>query len=151
MSNFVITHPITLKIRFLHLDHLVYFWGGFIGFSADVPRQGGKIALRVPELYACAEPTISFEFFPPKTDEAEATLFRETVPVLKTLGPSFISVTYGAGGGTRDRTLRIVNRLRSEFDIESMAHLTCVGSTREMLAAVLDEAHGLGIENILAL
>jgi methylenetetrahydrofolate reductase (NADPH) len=107
--------------------------------------------LRIPDLYARPEPTISFEFFPPKTDEAETTLFRDTVPALKSLGPSFISVTYGAGGGTRDRTLRIVNRLRREFGIESMAHLTCVGSTRDMLASVLEEAHGLGIENILAL
>ena len=107
--------------------------------------------MRIPELYARPDPTISFEFFPPKTDEAEATLFRETVPALKALGPAFISVTYGAGGGTRDRTLRIVNRLRREFGIESMAHLTCVGSTRDMLAEVLNEAHGLGIENILAL
>ncbi|HLJ97149.1 MAG TPA: methylenetetrahydrofolate reductase [NAD(P)H] [Gemmataceae bacterium] len=107
--------------------------------------------MRIPELYARPEPTVSFEFFPPKTDEAEATLFGETVPALKRLEPSFISVTYGAGGSTRDRTLRIVHRLRQEFGIESMAHLTCVGSTREMLAAVLDEAHGLGIENILAL
>src|SRR5262249_2867470 len=79
------------------------------------------------------------------------TLFRDTVPALKRLGPSFISVTYGAGGGTRDRTLRMVNRLRREFGIESMAHLTCVGSTREMLAGVLDEAHALEIQNILAL
>lgn len=94
--------------------------------------------MRIPELYARPEPTISFEFFPPKTDEAEATLFGETVPALKRLEPSFISVTYGAGGSTRDRTLRIVHRLRKEFGIESMAHLTCVGSTREMLAAVLD-------------
>ena len=107
--------------------------------------------MRIPELYACSQPTISFEFFPPKTDEAEATLFRETVPALKRLGPSFISVTYGAGGGTRDRTLRMVHRLRREFGIELMAHLTCVGSTRDMLGAVLEEAHGLGIENILAL
>jgi methylenetetrahydrofolate reductase (NADPH) len=107
--------------------------------------------LRIPDLYARPEPTVSFEFFPPKTDEAEAALFRETVPALKRLEPCFISVTYGAGGGTRDRTLRIVNRLRREFGIESMAHLTCVGSTRDMLAGVLDEAHELGIENILAL
>jgi methylenetetrahydrofolate reductase (NADPH) len=107
--------------------------------------------LRIPALYVRPEPTISFEFFPPKTDEAEHSLFDETVPVLKTLGPSFISVTYGAGGGTRDRTLRMVNRIRTEFGIESMAHLTCVGSTRAMLASVLDEAHSLGIENILAL
>jgi methylenetetrahydrofolate reductase (NADPH) len=107
--------------------------------------------LRIPALYARPEPTISFEFFPTKTDEAEETLFRETVPALKRLSPSFISVTYGAGGGTRDRTLRIVNRIRRDFGIESMAHLTCVGSTQEMLGAVLDEAHTLGIENILAL
>jgi methylenetetrahydrofolate reductase (NADPH) len=107
--------------------------------------------LRIPALYARPEPTISFEFFPPKTDEAEHALFDETVPVLKKLHPSFISVTYGAGGGTRDRTLRMVHRIRTQFGIESMAHLTCVGSTRAMLASVLDEAHTLGIENILAL
>ncbi len=107
--------------------------------------------MRIPALYARPEPTISFEFFPPKTDEAEHALFQDTVPALKRLGPSFISVTYGAGGGTRDRTLRMVHRLRRDFGIESMAHLTCVGSTRDMLASVLDEAEGLGIENILAL
>jgi methylenetetrahydrofolate reductase (NADPH) len=107
--------------------------------------------LRISELYSHPEPTVSFEFFPPKTDEAENALFRDTVPALKRLGPSFISVTYGAGGGTRDRTLRMVSRIRKEFGIESMAHLTCVGSTRDMLADVLREAHESGIENILAL
>jgi methylenetetrahydrofolate reductase (NADPH) len=107
--------------------------------------------LRIPQLYAQPQPTISFEFFPPKTAEAEEVLFQETVPALKQLGPSFISVTYGAGGSTRDRTLRIVNRIRQEFGIESMAHLTCVGATRDLIAGVLDEAHALGIENILAL
>lgn len=107
--------------------------------------------MRIPELYARPEPTISFEFFPPKTDEGEQTLFRETVPALQRLGPSFVSVTYGAGGSTRDRTLRMVQRLRNEFGIQSMAHLTCVGSTREQLGGVLDEAQKLGIENILAL
>jgi methylenetetrahydrofolate reductase (NADPH) len=107
--------------------------------------------LRIPRLYAQPEPTISFEFFPPKTSEAENVLFVETVPALKQLRPSFISVTYGAGGGTRDKTLRIVNRIRTEFAIESMAHLTCVGSTGEMLAGVLEQAHAMGIENILAL
>jgi methylenetetrahydrofolate reductase (NADPH) len=107
--------------------------------------------MRIPALYAQPKPTISFEFFPPKTDEAEHTLFLETVPALKTLGPAFTSVTYGAGGGTRDRTLRMVKRLKHEFGIESMAHLTCVGSTRDALGSVLDEAYTLGIENILAL
>jgi len=107
--------------------------------------------LKIATLYARPEPTISFEFFPPKTAEAEAALFAGTVPELKKLGPAFTSVTYGAGGGTRGTTLRIVDRLRREFGIEAMSHLTCSGSTREMLTSVLDEAHGLGIENILAL
>jgi methylenetetrahydrofolate reductase (NADPH) len=107
--------------------------------------------LRVPALYTRPEPTISFEFFPPKSDEAEAALFRDTVPGLKKLRPSFISVTYGAGGGTRDRSMRIVNRIRREFGIESVAHLTCVGSSKEMLSHFLEEASAEGIDNILAL
>jgi methylenetetrahydrofolate reductase (NADPH) len=107
--------------------------------------------LRIPALYAERRPAISFEFFPPKTDESEEALFRDVVPGLARLGPAFTSVTYGAGGGTRDRTLRIVDRMRRQYAIESMAHLTCVGSTRDMLGSVLDQAHQLGIENILAL
>jgi len=73
------------------------------------------------------------------------------VPALKELGAAFISVTYGAGGGTRDQTLRIVSRIRGEFGIEAVAHVTCVGSTREMISSLLDEAHKLGIRNLLAL
>ena len=107
--------------------------------------------MRIPDLYAQDGPTISFEFFPPKSDEAERALLDQTVHALKRLGPAFISVTYGAGGSTRDRSLRIVQRLRVDHDIEAMAHVTCVGNTREMLSGVLDEAHALGIENILAL
>jgi methylenetetrahydrofolate reductase (NADPH) len=107
--------------------------------------------LRIAPLYARPVPTISFEFFPPKTPEAEHTLFERTIPELTALGPSFCSVTYGAGGSTRDRTLRIVGRIKRDFGIEAMLHLTCVGSTREMLAAVVDEAAALGIENIIAL
>ncbi len=107
--------------------------------------------MRIPDLYARTEPTVSLELFPPKTEEAEGLLFRETLPVLQSLAPSFISVTYGAGGSTRERTLRMVHRVRRDFGIESMAHLTCVGSTQEMLAEVLAEARTLGIENVLAL
>ncbi len=107
--------------------------------------------MRIRAFYDQAEPTISFEFFPPKNAEAEATLFRDTVPGLKALGASFISVTYGAGGGTRETTFRIVHRLRRDFGIEAMAHLTCVGSTRAVLAKEIDEAEALGLENILAL
>jgi methylenetetrahydrofolate reductase (NADPH) len=107
--------------------------------------------VRIPDLYARREPTISFEFFPPKTDDAEQALLRDVVPALGRLGPAFTSVTYGAGGGTRDRTLRIAHRVRREHGIEAMPHLTCAGSTRDMLAAVLDEAEELGFDNILAL
>lgn len=107
--------------------------------------------MRIPELYGRNGPVISLELFPPKSDEAEETLFRETVPILSGLKPSFFSVTYGAGGGTRSRTLRMAHRLRRDFGVEAMAHLTCVGSTQEDLAAVLDEAQTLGIENVLAL
>jgi methylenetetrahydrofolate reductase (NADPH) len=107
--------------------------------------------LRIADLYARQKLTISFEFFPPKTPEAEEELFRETVPGLKTLGPSFISVTYGAGGSTRVNTLRIVDRIRREHGIEAAHHLTCVGSTREMLAEILDQTRALGVHNLLAL
>jgi methylenetetrahydrofolate reductase (NADPH) len=107
--------------------------------------------LYIRDLYARPKPTISFELFPPKSDEAEESLFRDVIPPLRALGPSFFSVTYGAGGGTRDRTLRMVHRLRRDFDVEAMAHLTCVGATQEQIGSVLDEAKTLGIPNILAL
>lgn len=107
--------------------------------------------MRIPSLYQQSNPTISFEFFTPKTAEGDETLFRETLPAIKLLQPAFISVTYGAGGSTRDKTLSIVRRAKQELQMEAMAHVTCVGSTQEMLGAVLDEARGLGIENILAL
>jgi methylenetetrahydrofolate reductase (NADPH) len=119
--------------------------------AVGIPEDTEADALRIPDLYAQPEPTISFEFFPPKTDEAEATLFAETVPALKRLRPAFISVTYGAGGSTRDRSLRVVRRLLHDFQIESMAHVTCVGATAEHLTHVLDEAESYGVENILAL
>ena len=107
--------------------------------------------MRIRDFYERPTPTISFEFFPPKNADAEEALFRDTVPGLKPLNPSFISVTYGAGGGTRDTTTRVVQRIRVEFQIEAMPHLTCVGSTQAMLDSFLDEIVGLGIENVLAL
>lgn len=108
--------------------------------------------MRIRDLYDRPNvPTISFEFFPPKNDAAEAALFSDTVPGLKALNPSFISVTYGAGGSTRDTTTRIVQRIREQHGIESMPHLTCVGSTQAMLGNFLDEVLKLGFENVLAL
>lgn len=107
--------------------------------------------MRIRDLYDNPHPTISFEFFPPKNDEAVETLFRDTVPGLKALKPAFISVTYGAGGSTRGTTTQIVQRIREQHGIESMPHLTCVGSTKEMLGDFLDEILKLGFENVLAL
>jgi len=96
------------------------------------------------------EPVLSFEFFPPKTDKGLANLER-TISDLKPLGPSFVSVTYGAGGSTREKTVDLVSKIRNEMGIESMAHLTCVDQTQEELAAVLDRLGTAGVENVLAL
>jgi methylenetetrahydrofolate reductase (NADPH) len=96
------------------------------------------------------EPIFSFEFFPPKTAEGERALF-ETVDALRPLGPAYVSVTYGAGGSTRHKTVELVKRLKGESEIEAMAHVTCVGASREELAGVLDEVADAGIQNVLAL
>jgi len=95
-------------------------------------------------------PVFSFEFFPPRTDEGERNL-RAALESLKALEPDFASVTYGAGGSTRDRTLEVTRWLKQELGIEAMAHLSCVGTTREELCAILDEVGSAGIENVLAL
>lgn len=97
-----------------------------------------------------AGPTRSFEFFPPKNDEMERQLDK-AVSELAPLGPSFVSVTYGALGSTRDRTRDIVIRLNGEQTFPCMAHLTCVGHTRADIARLLDEYADNGVENILAL
>jgi methylenetetrahydrofolate reductase (NADPH) len=96
-------------------------------------------------------PAISFEFFPPKTDEGDRSLFEKTMPALMEIKPDYCSVTYGAGGSTRDKTLGIVGRIQKDFGITSMMHLTCVNSTREQLREVIEEARGRGIKNLLAL
>jgi methylenetetrahydrofolate reductase (NADPH) len=106
--------------------------------------------MQIKELLARGRPTFSFEFFPPRTEEAARQL-ELTISQLRELKPSFVSVTYGAGGSTRDRTIEIVTRVKREAGIEAMAHLTCVGSTRDDLAAVLERIGDSGIENVLAL
>jgi len=100
---------------------------------------------------AAGRPAVSFEFFPPKTDEGDQNLMGKTLPALLTLKPDYCSVTYGAGGSTRDKTIGIVDRIQREHGLTSMMHLTCVNSTREQLGAVLAEARARGITNILAL
>jgi methylenetetrahydrofolate reductase (NADPH) len=96
-------------------------------------------------------PCLSFEFFPPKTEEGERNLLEKTVPALLQIRPDYCSVTYGAGGSTRDKTLGIVERIQNQHRLVAMAHLTCVNSTRDQLQAVLEDAKGRGIRNILAL
>jgi methylenetetrahydrofolate reductase (NADPH) len=96
------------------------------------------------------EPVFSFEFFPPRTDEGRAA-FVDAVRRLRPLGPGFVSVTWGAGGSTRGRTLEMVMCCKREFEIEAMAHVTCVGATRTQLVDALNELMDAGIENILAL
>jgi methylenetetrahydrofolate reductase (NADPH) len=100
---------------------------------------------------AAERPVVSLEFFPTKTDEGERVLMEETIPALRRLQPDFCSVTYGAGGGTREKTLTIVDRIQREQQLTAMAHLTCVNATRQETLTVLRQAEALGITNILAL
>jgi methylenetetrahydrofolate reductase (NADPH) len=104
---------------------------------------------RITELLARGR-TFSFEFFPPKTDAAQLSLGR-TIAELETLHPSFVSVTYGAGGSTRERTRDLVTWMRHETSISPMAHLTCVGHTRSDIEEILQAYTDAGVENILAL
>ncbi len=104
---------------------------------------------RIGEFLA-THPTLSFEFFPPKNEEMERALDK-AVAELAELRPSFVSVTYGALGSTRERTRDVVVRINREQRFPAMAHLTCVGHTRDDIAKLLDEYAGNGVENILAL
>ena len=106
--------------------------------------------MRIDELLANQRPVFSVEFFPPKTEEGVELLF-ETVEALKPLQPDYVSVTYGAGGATRDGTVEISERIKREHGLEVMAHLSCVGETREGLAAILERFAEIGIDNVLAL
>jgi methylenetetrahydrofolate reductase (NADPH) len=105
---------------------------------------------RIVDLLGGPEPTFSFEFFPPKTPEGEAN-FEKALQELAPLAPSFVSVTYGAGGTTRDKTVETVRHIRDELGLEAMAHFTCVGATTEELRGTLEEIREAGIENVLAL
>jgi methylenetetrahydrofolate reductase (NADPH) len=106
--------------------------------------------MRITERLISARPAFSFEFFPPKTDEGEAALMR-TAETLRRFEPAFVSVTYGAGGSTRSRSVAVAKRIKHELDLEVMAHVTCVGSTVDDLRELFDDLEQAGIENILAL
>ena len=111
---------------------------------------------RIPDIYAekgaAGRPVVSIEFFPPRTPQGDESLFERVLPRLAAARPDFCSVTYGAGGGgTRARTLSIVDRMQREHGLTAMAHVTCVSFTRAEMDGFLDEAARLGIRNILAL
>jgi methylenetetrahydrofolate reductase (NADPH) len=106
--------------------------------------------MRIVDCFDSGRPVFSFEFFPPKSPEGVRSLFA-TAQELAGLRPSFVSVTYGAGGSTRALTVDLVARIKAEIGLETMAHLTCVGHSAAEIAAILDELQARGIENVLPL
>ena len=106
--------------------------------------------MKLTDLYARPELTLSVEFFPPKTDKGEENLFRE-VEIIKRLKPAFCSVTYGAGGSTREKTVELVDRIHRECGMDVMCHLTVVGQSKDEARAILRTLKTKGIENVLAL
>ena len=107
--------------------------------------------MKVAELYGRGRPVFSFEFFPPKSDDAARRMLRTAADLREMHSPDFVSVTYGAGGSTRGRTVELVSRLQSELSLTAMAHLTCVGHTKDEIAGILDRIQSRGIRNVLAL
>ena len=106
--------------------------------------------MRIDQILGLGRPAVSFEFFPPKTEAGFQQLY-QTVEDLKPINPSYVSVTYGAGGSTRAKTVELVERIQREAGIRSMAHLTCVGHTADEIGQITDELWAAGIRNILAL
>ncbi len=100
---------------------------------------------------AAGQAVISFEFFPPKTPEGDANLLNKTIPALRRTRPDYCSVTYGAGGSTREKTLKIVDSIQREHGLTAVAHLTCIEATREQIGELLGQIRALGVRNVLAL
>lgn len=119
------------------------------GMASSMARAE-RFTRSIPAMVRGEEPSFSFEFFPPKDDAAEAQLWL-AIRHLEKLSPTFVSVTYGAGGSTRDRTVRVTGRIAQETGMTAMAHLTCVGSPVAELRSVVGHYAGAGIRNILAL
>ena len=107
--------------------------------------------MRIGESYQGERPVFSFEFFPPKTDQGAENLMKAAAELKQAVQPDFISVTYGAGGTTRDRTFEVVKRVQSELGIRAMAHQTCVAATKNDIASTVERLWNAGITNILAL
>ncbi len=106
--------------------------------------------MRITERLASRQPVFSFEFFPPKTDDGETALM-STIETLRPFDPAFVSVTYGAGGSTRTRSVDVAKRIKRELGLEVLAHVTCAGSTVDQLRGLFGDLEAVGIENVLAL
>ena len=106
--------------------------------------------MKLADLYARPGLTLSVEFFPPKTDKGEENLFNE-IEIIKRLNPAFCSVTYGAGGSTREKTVELVDRIHRESCLEVMCHLTVVGQSKDEARSILKKLKHKGIENLIAL
>ena len=106
--------------------------------------------MKLADLYARPGLTLSVEFFPPKTEKGEENLFSE-IEMIKRLNPGFCSVTYGAGGSTREKTVDFVETIHNGCGLEVMCHLTVVGQSKDEARAILDKLKEKGIENLLAL
>lgn len=109
----------------------------------------------IKDIYAAARaerrPVVSFEFFPPKTPEGDTALLERTIPALAAFEPDYCSMTYGAGGSTREKSLMVVERIQRDHHLTALAHLTCVNATRDEVASVVEQARKIGVKNILAL
>lgn len=109
----------------------------------------------IADIYAArrqaGQPVISFEFFPPKTPEGDVALLERTIPALAKFEPDYCSMTYGAGGSTREKSLMVVERIQRDHGLTALAHLTCVNATRAEIAGIVEQARRIGVKNILAL
>jgi methylenetetrahydrofolate reductase (NADPH) len=112
-----------------------------IQFIADIYRARRE----------AGRPVISFEFFPPKTPEGDIALLERTIPALAKFEPDYCSMTYGAGGSTREKSLMVVERIQRDHQLTALAHLTCVNATRAEIAEIVGQARKIGVKNILAL
>ncbi|MGN6636006.1 MAG: methylenetetrahydrofolate reductase, partial [Oryzihumus sp.] len=118
--------------------------------TASILPRAEHVTRSIPEVLAAEGASYSFEFFPPKDDAAEQTLW-EAIRRLERVQPTFVSVTYGAGGSTQDRTVRVTGRISRETTLTPMAHLTCVGRSVAQLRQVVGEYADAGVRNVLAL
>ena len=106
---------------------------------------------RIIDRFGRGETVFSFEFFPPKTDEGAENLMTTVRDLEAAVSPDYVSVAYGAGGSTRERTHQVVTRIQQDLGVPAMAHLTCVAATVEEIDSVVDRLVGAGVQNILAL